>query len=341
MKVEEQIFNIFVNSVLGPCVFIIGMIGNIFGLIVLYRNKLKGIGPIYIYRSVFIADIIYLPQIIVNYMITQFNYDITIRSSFVCKIYQYINFVPDAISPWLLVYISIEKFITITNIGGYKFLLRSKLIQINYIFGLIIFAFIYYIVQPFCFDLININSSDNTTNDTTPVYICYFKNDYLQHVSALFDTIHRVILPFLLMIVFSALLVATIFRSRRRVANAVSSTNNDMKRLKRDIKFAISSFSMNLLFIILNLPLSLMNLSIGQSLTDVYLTVYLFYFSYGCNFYCMLLTNSIFRNEFTSLFIRKKKQNKPISNQQINNNQIIMNNNVRQSKITEKESENK
>ncbi len=115
---------------------------------------------------------------------------------------------------------------------------------------------------------------------------------------------------------FSALLVATIFRSRRRVANAVSSTNNnDMKRLKRDIKFAISSFSMNLLFIILNLPLSLMNLSIGQSLTDVYLTVYLFYFSYGCNFYCMLATNSIFRNEFTSLFIRRKKQNKPINNQ--------------------------
>jgi len=292
------------------------MIGNIFGLIVLYRNKLKGIGPIYIYRSVFIADTIYLPQIIVNYMITQFNYDITIVSSFVCKIYQYINFVPDAISPWLLVYISIEKFITITNIGGHKLLLRSKSTQINYIFGQIIFAFIYYIVQPFCFDLININSDNTTTNDTTPVYICYFKNDQLQRMSALFDTIHRVILPFLLMIVFSALLVATIFRSRRRVANAVSSTNNnDMKRLKRDIKFAISSFSMNLLFIILNLPLSLMNLSIGQSLTDVYLTVYLFYFSYGCNFYCMLATNSIFRNEFTSLFIRRKKQNKPINNQ--------------------------
>ena len=76
-------------------------------------------------------------------------------------------------------------------------------------------------------------SSNNNTNDTiTPVYICYFKNDQLQPMSALFDTIHRVILPFLLMIVFSALLVAKKFRSRSRVAIAVSNTYIETRNLK-------------------------------------------------------------------------------------------------------------
>jgi hypothetical protein len=75
--------------------------------------------------------------------------------------------------------------------------------------------------------------------------------------------------------------------------------------LKRDIRFAISSLSMNLLFVVLNLPLSVLNLLTGQSLTSIYLTVYLFYLSYGINFYVILITNSIFRNEVFALIKAK------------------------------------
>jgi len=281
-------YDIFVNSVIGPIVFTLGMIGNLLGLIVISREKLKDIGPIYIYRGLFISDAIYLPQIIVTYMVTQFNYDPTILSSISCKIYQYLNFVPDAISPWLLVYISVEKFVSI-RFQAHRLLLRNKLNQTRYLVGLIMFCFIYYLIQPFCFDLIEINSGDNETT----FIICSFKNAYLQRVSALVDTIHRVILPFTLMIVFSTLLVVFICESSKRVAGITK--NSTDRRHKHDVKFAISSFSMNLLFILLNLPLSLMNLLIGTPLTTIYLTVYLFYFSYGVNFYVMFITNSIFR----------------------------------------------
>jgi hypothetical protein len=165
------------------------------------------------------------------------------------------------------------------------------------------FCFIYYLIQPFCFDLIEISSGDNETT----FIICSFKNAYLQRVSALVDTIHRVILPFTLMIVFSTLLVVFICESSKRVAGITK--NSTDRRHKHDVKFAISSFSMNLLFILLNLPLSLMNLLIGTPLTSIYLTVYLFYFSYGVNFYVMFITNSIFRKEFFSLFFKPQTNN--------------------------------
>ena len=275
-----------------------GIAGNIAGLIVINRKKLKNIGPINIYIFLFIADTIYLPQIVVSYMITGFSFDPTIQSRLSCKIYQYLNFVPDALSPWLLVYISMEKYISI-SVPHKRFFLRDKSIQSTYIIGLIVFVIVYYIAQPFCFDVINIGNVNETQ------MICSFVNDELGRLSALMDSIHRVILPFAIMVICSSLLIFTIFESRRRISGSV----NRERRLNRDIRFSISSLSMNLLFVVLNLPLSIMNLVSGQSLTSIYLTVYLFYLSYGINFYVILLTNSIFRDEFLALFKNRKNRN--------------------------------
>jgi len=300
----EEFYTFFVNLIMAPLVLVVGISGNIAGLIVINRKKLKNIGPIHIYKFLFIADSIYLPQIVVSYMVTGFSFDPTILSSLSCKIYQYLNFVPDAISPWLLVYISLEKFVSI-SMPQKRFFLRDKSIQTTYITGLVVFVIVYYIAQPFCFDIINIGSINET------VLICSFASNDLAQLSASMDTVHRVILPFTLMVIFSALLIGTIFRSRSRISSSVR--NN--RRLNRDIRFSVSSLSMNLLFVVLNLPLSVLNLLSGQSLTSIYLTVYLFYLSYGINFYVILLTNSIFRYETFSLF----KRNRNSSNQRTRN----------------------
>ena len=64
---------------------------------------------------------------------------------------------------------------------------------------------------------------------------------------------------------------------------------------------------MNLLFMVLNLPLSMVQLFPNYSNIAYLSTFYLFYFSYGVNFYVLFLTNSIFRKEVCRLF--KKKSN--------------------------------
>ncbi len=82
---SEIAFEFFVNSIFPLLVLIIGMPGNILGFKVLRSKKLKNIGPILIYKFLFVSDLIYLPQIIIVYMITGFNIDITILSSYAAK----------------------------------------------------------------------------------------------------------------------------------------------------------------------------------------------------------------------------------------------------------------
>ena len=46
-------------------------------------------------------------------MANAFDYDPTAFTSLGCKLYNYFNYGLDSLSPWCLVYISVEKFFTI------------------------------------------------------------------------------------------------------------------------------------------------------------------------------------------------------------------------------------
>ena len=223
----------------------------------------------------YFIDSIYLPQIIIAYMGTGFNYDPTVLSILSCKIYNYFNYAFDGFSPQLLVYISIEKFISISY-PTKRFILRKKR---NKSF----FALIYYIPQAFCWDIIDVSN----TNNETPIFQCGYINFELEQISSYMDAIHRLILPFILLFILSALLIGSIFGSRRRVSDSV----NENRQLKRDVRFAISKFSMNLLFMALNLPLSIIQFLPSYSMISWSSTFYLFYLSYGINFYVLLITN--------------------------------------------------
>jgi hypothetical protein len=54
--------NFFLKYVLAPIILIVGHVGNLFGLIVIGRKKLDKIGPVLIYKLLFISDSIYLSR---------------------------------------------------------------------------------------------------------------------------------------------------------------------------------------------------------------------------------------------------------------------------------------
>ena len=58
-------------------------------------------------------------------MPSAFKYDPTINSSIGCKLYNYFAYGMDALSPWCLVYISFERFIT-TKYYAKRFLYKKK-----------------------------------------------------------------------------------------------------------------------------------------------------------------------------------------------------------------------
>ncbi len=69
------------------------------------------------------------------------------------------------------------------------------------------------------------------------------------------DLVNCVLGPFLLIILFSCLLIRANFKSRNRIH--IKNSVREHKRLKQDIKFAITSLLMNLFFILLQLPVEI------------------------------------------------------------------------------------
>jgi len=88
--------------------------------------------------------------------------------------------------------------------------------------------------------------------------------------------------------------------------------NKVNKRIKSDIRFASSSFGMNLLFIILNLPLTLVLFipNYFLSITLFLATYYLYYLSYGINFFVIFAVNKTFRKSVKKLFKKKNTANR-------------------------------
>jgi hypothetical protein len=69
------------------------------------------------------------------------------------------------------------------------------------------------------------------------------------------DLVNCVLGPFLLIILFSCLLIRANFKPRNRIH--INNSVREHKSLKQDIKFAITSLLMNLFFILLQLPVEI------------------------------------------------------------------------------------
>ncbi len=95
-------------------VFLLGIIGNILGCIVIWSPKLANIGPQLTYKFLFISDTVYLMQIIGTYLQYGFDIQLTYVSDLMCKIGMYFNFLMAVVSPLLLCYISIDRYISIS-----------------------------------------------------------------------------------------------------------------------------------------------------------------------------------------------------------------------------------
>jgi hypothetical protein len=225
-------------------------------------------------------------------MPSAFNYDPTIMSDIGCELYNYFAYGMDALSPWCLVYISFEKFFSISY-NAKKLLFKKKKYQIIFLILLCVFNILYHFNVIFSFEIFTIDNSS----------ICYFNNEVNQIIIANMDLANFFLLPFLLMLLFSILLIIFIFKSRSRIR--LNSSEREAKRLRQDIKLSISLLFLNLLFLLLNLPIVTDQFLPFES--DKYTIVsYIYYTSYAVNFYILIFTNSLFRKEFYQLFEKKR-----------------------------------
>ena len=92
---------------------IFGLLGNLVGIILLRRKKLLKLATNQIYLSLFIMDSIYLISQVFQDTADSLGLDLRIISDLSCKIYSFWNFAFGPVSSFLLIYISIERFIAI------------------------------------------------------------------------------------------------------------------------------------------------------------------------------------------------------------------------------------
>lgn len=98
----------FLNNIFPLLVFIHGLIGNTFGLILMLRKELKMIGPAKMYQYLFIIGLINLLQTFKLYL-DSFGINLATLSDLSCRFYAFYKFIIASILPMILVYISIER----------------------------------------------------------------------------------------------------------------------------------------------------------------------------------------------------------------------------------------
>jgi hypothetical protein len=204
----------------------------------------------------------------------------------------------DALSPWCLVYISFEKFFSIKYISK-KLMFKKKKYQIIFLIILGVFNILYRFNILFSFNLLTI---DNST-------ICYFNNNHNQIIVGNMVLVNIFLLPFFLMLLFSILLIISIFKSRSTIN--LNNTSREIRQRRKDIKVSISLLFMNLLFLLLNLPIEIYQFLPFDS--DAFTIVsYIYYISYGVNFYILFATNSLFRKNIL-VYKKTERIQKPLN----------------------------
>jgi len=282
----------FSSSYFAPAIIILGIFGNLFGLIVISKKKLVKIGPQIVYIALFLFDWINFILIFQLYAAYEFNIDVTLFSSIYCKTYFYFNGVFAPISPMLSVYISIERYISIAYIAKKDFL-RQKKIQLIYIIAIALINFLLYVPIGIEFDIVIV---ENQT-------FCNYVDFYWQEIYGYVDLTNRVIIPFVFMIIFSILIIYTIFTSRSRMA----SNTRANRTFRKDVKFSLISITLNTSYIVFSLPISILLFTQNFWLNPFYKFFFLFfYITYMANFYLIFLANSLFREGFFSIFICSK-----------------------------------
>ena len=263
-----------------------GIVGNILGFKVMQRPKMFEIGPRNTYKYLFISDSIFLVQIIVTYLQLTFAIDPTIYSKVICKLWWYLNYSLATQSSLLLVYISIDRYLSIKR-PALRFLMRKGNNQLIYFIFVFMFNLIYYLPVVYNYSLIK-------TNDT---FSCNFNDQYSTELISYMDLANRVILPSILILTFSILLSIQVIKSRSRILSNFLKEENEF--FFKNISLTISSIILNIIYLLLETPISIYVFLPNFTQSNGYiLSYYLFYLSYAINFYILFISNSLFRTEF-------------------------------------------
>ncbi len=183
--------------------FFLGLIGNSTGLIVFIRISSK-IFPtriiFIIYALINLLCLFYLfTKFLIKNIFSVLFYDISVS---LCKIGYFLDYFLLSVANYVLVFISMERFLSIkfSKLNTFK----KKLNQFISIFIIVTYNFLLY--TPSIYFLSFVNKTNSTECD-------FIKNEY-NNLMSLMEFINSSLVPFVIMLIFSGLLIQTVLKSR-------------------------------------------------------------------------------------------------------------------------------
>lgn len=300
-----EVVDIILGYILGPVIVSLGWLGNITGIIVLSKKNLDHLGPIIMFKTLLITDTIYLINVLVVYL-DSIGFKIITLSDVSCKLYAHMGLSIGCFSPLILAYISFYRFILI-KYPSKSLILKKNKTQFIYITSVFISCFVYY--SP-----IDIYAGIQEYNNST---MCLsFNSEKSKIIMFILDSAFRTVFIFVLMLIFSLLLIYCIISSRRRVFSNYTSSENRL--FKKDLRLSISSIFLNLLYISLTVPVTLTTFVFTQSSHRItMLSYYVYYSNYSLTAYTLFASNFLFRRKLISLFRNCSKSVSSNNNQEI------------------------
>jgi len=306
MEAIENIYDQFVHYILPIIIIFFGLIGNLLGLITFSNSTQlnKEIGPINMYRYIFITDSFILFSFVQVYLSQIYSMGTLLFSNFTCKLTVYLTYSFCSLSSFLLIYILIERYLSIKYPVFQINLLRSNKIQFIYLFFLFIINLVYYSPLFFYFNLIELQITTNSETEISLKMCTIDPNKKLK--IELITFVFRIILPLILILLCSFLLISRIYKTNNTML--VSYSDRERNIFKSDVQLSIISILFNLIQYCLFIPIVITYFIFNRHYqsSSFFLCLNIFYLGYAFNFYFLILANSLFRKEFYSIFKKKR-----------------------------------
>ena len=293
----EEILKYFLDKIFAPFLAAFGLITNILVMTVYSRSRFKKLPTQNFWRLLSFIDILNVIQIVKHFLKNAFKIQPKLMSQLMCKLVGYLSHL-NAISAWLLVFISLERFFSILY-PRFSKVLQLKSSQIIACLIIFIFNLLFY-AQRFVYDnLFELFNNSVPNNQTNNQIVCSITSTYAGAflVFKWIDLVVSVLVPFILMFFCSIVLIRSIYLSRKRVL-VTNHSLPEKKRLQRDIRFSITTVLLNVIFIAFNLPINIYLIQGSSDLFYFSIVDSLYYSSYVVNFCVYFTVNSIFREEF-------------------------------------------
>ena len=287
----------FVMTTIEATIIGIGLFGNVLSIIIFSKRAFRtnSISTYCIALAIcelgtiveFIPDVYTLAQ-------NKILYD---QTDPICKFYYSANTWLSSIQPWIIVVFSLDKLLTMRVHS--PAILKKKWFQWSIVTAIVFISIALYIYLPIYLRI----------REVLPGYsICDLTTIGFFNIHVIVFTFETCLVPFLAMIITSIIMILLLIKSRNSVAQNGQVSRN---RKSRDRKYAISSITFNVTFIVLKLPLAIFYINLAYFSFDdpvFFKIVYVLYFlNMSMSFLIHILSNSLFRRQFFVLLRLSKE----------------------------------